>query len=34
VHGEDKARETLAGELGERYGITATLARPGLVLDA
>ncbi|HJW46303.1 MAG TPA: MBL fold metallo-hydrolase [Lysobacter sp.] len=33
VHGEDKAREALAGELGERYGVTATLARPGLVLD-
>lgn len=33
VHGEDKAREALSGELGEAYGITATLARPGLVLD-
>ncbi len=34
VHGEDKAREALAGEIGERYGVTATLARPGLVVDA
>lgn len=33
VHGEDKAREALAGEIGEAYGISATLARPGLVLD-
>jgi metallo-beta-lactamase family protein len=33
VHGEDKAREALAGELGERFGITATLARPGTVVD-
>jgi metallo-beta-lactamase family protein len=33
VHGEDKAREALAGELGERYGISATLVRPGSVLD-
>lgn len=33
VHGEDKAREALAGEIGERYGVTATLARPGLVLE-
>ena len=33
VHGEDKARETLAGEIGERYGVTATLARPGLALE-
>lgn len=32
VHGEDKAREALAGEIGERYGITATLARPGMSL--
>jgi metallo-beta-lactamase family protein len=30
VHGEDKAREALAGELGAAYGISATLARPGL----
>ena len=34
VHGEDKAREALAGEIGERYGVTATLATPGLVVDA
>ena len=33
VHGEDKAREALAGELGEAYGITATLARPGLEIE-
>ena len=32
VHGEDKAREALAGEIGERFGVTATLARPGLSL--
>lgn len=34
VHGEDKAREALAGELGEAYGIKATLARPGLEIEA
>lgn len=33
VHGEDKAREALAGELGEAYGITTTLARPGLEIE-
>lgn len=33
VHGEDKAREALAGEIGEACGISATLARPGLVLE-
>ncbi len=33
VHGEDKARETLAGELGEAYGVTVTLAEPGLQID-
>ncbi len=33
VHGEDKAREALAGEIGKRDGITVQLARPGLVLD-
>jgi metallo-beta-lactamase family protein len=33
VHGEDKAREALAGELGEAYGISAILARPGLELE-
>lgn len=32
VHGEDRAREALAGEIGERFGITAVLARPGTVL--
>ncbi|GAB2505084.1 MBL fold metallo-hydrolase [Pseudoxanthomonas sangjuensis] len=34
VHGEDKAREALAGEIGERYGIEVTLSRPGMVLEA
>jgi metallo-beta-lactamase family protein len=33
VHGEDRAREALAGEIGEAYGISAALARPGLILD-
>ncbi len=33
VHGEDKAREALSGEIGEAHGVTATLARPGLILD-
>jgi metallo-beta-lactamase family protein len=33
VHGEDKAREALAREIGEAFGITAILARPGLRLD-
>ena len=33
VHGEDNAREGLAGELGEAYGITATLARPGIQIE-
>ncbi len=32
VHGEDKAREALAGEIGERYGVRATLVRPGMSL--
>jgi metallo-beta-lactamase family protein len=32
VHGEDRAREALAGEVGERFGTTAVLARPGTVL--
>ena len=34
VHGEDKAREALAGEIGERHGIRVELARPGMVLEA
>jgi metallo-beta-lactamase family protein len=34
VHGEDKSREALAGEIGERDGITVTLARPGMTLEA
>lgn len=33
VHGEDKAREALAGELGEAYGIRATLALPDLEIE-
>jgi metallo-beta-lactamase family protein len=34
VHGEDRAREALAGEIGERHGVQAVLPRPGMVLDA
>ena len=34
VHGEDRAREALAGEIGERDGIEAVLVRPGMTLDA
>lgn len=33
VHGEDKAREALAGEIGERDGVQAVLVRPGMALD-
>ncbi|MEI2456014.1 MBL fold metallo-hydrolase [Lysobacter firmicutimachus] len=33
VHGEDKAREALAGEIGERYGVEVALARPGMTLQ-
>jgi metallo-beta-lactamase family protein len=33
VHGEDKAREALAGEIGKRDGIEVTLARPGMTVD-
>ena len=33
VHGEDRAREALAGELGQRHGIEVALARPGMVLE-
>lgn len=34
VHGEDedKAREALAGEIGERYRVEVKLARPGMTL--
>ena len=32
VHGEDSAREGLAGELHERYAVTAQLAQPGMTL--
>ena len=34
VHGEDLAREALAGEIGERDGIEVVLVRPGMTLDA
>ncbi len=34
VHGEDKAREALAGEIGERDGIEVVLARPGMSIEA
>lgn len=34
VHGEDKAREALAGEIGEREGVRVLLARPGMHLEA
>lgn len=34
VHGEDKAREALAGEIGERHGVEVALVRPGMVLQA
>ena len=30
VHGEDRAREALAGEIGQRGGAPVTLARPGM----
>ncbi|KAF1687737.1 MBL fold metallo-hydrolase [Pseudoxanthomonas broegbernensis] len=30
VHGEDRAREALAGEIGQRFGTQAILARPGM----
>ncbi|HEX7916148.1 MBL fold metallo-hydrolase [Rudaea sp.] len=33
VHGEDDAREALATELHERFGVTAELARPGAVRE-
>ena len=33
VHGEDKAREALAGEMGERFGVQPVLARPGARLE-
>ena len=33
AHGEDKAREALAGEIGERDGIKVQLARPDMTLD-
>lgn len=33
VHGEDRAREALAGEIHERYGRQAVLVRPGTELE-
>jgi len=33
VHGEDKAREALAGEIGERDGTRVELARPGMTVE-
>lgn len=33
VHGEDRAREALAGEIGARHGIEVALARPGMVVE-
>lgn len=33
VHGEDIAREALAGEIHERFGIESELARPGMSLE-
>lgn len=33
VHGEDKAREALAGEIGERHGVEVVLVRPGTTLQ-
>ncbi|MBZ0087018.1 MAG: MBL fold metallo-hydrolase [Thermomonas sp.] len=33
VHGEDLAREALAGEIHERHGVEAVLVRPGDVLE-
>ena len=33
VHGEDRARESLAGEIEKRFGVQAELARPGVVRE-
>ncbi|MFT3792662.1 MAG: MBL fold metallo-hydrolase [Rudaea sp.] len=33
VHGEDIAREALAGEIRERFGVVADLARPGMTRE-
>ncbi len=33
VHGEDRSREGLAGEIGERDGIEVVIPRPGTILD-
>lgn len=33
VHGEDRAREALAGEIRQREGVEVRLARPGMVIE-
>jgi metallo-beta-lactamase family protein len=33
VHGEDKAREALAGEIHQRFAVQAELPRPGEMLE-
>lgn len=33
VHGEDRAREALAGEIGDRFGIKPDLAVPGMKME-
>jgi metallo-beta-lactamase family protein len=33
VHGEDKAREALAGEIHQRFGVEAELPQPGEILE-
>jgi metallo-beta-lactamase family protein len=33
VHGEDRAREALAGEIGQRLGAEVRLARPGMTVE-
>ncbi len=33
VHGEDKSREGLAGEIGERDGVEVVIPRPGTIVD-
>ena len=33
VHGEDDAREVLAGEIGKRFGVEVELPRPGMVRE-
>ena len=33
VHGEDDAREALAGVIGKKHGVNVMLARPGMEVD-